>query len=151
VLCAEYCGDLHSQMLAKLVVMSESAHAKWLEEKKAANQNMPLPELGKNNYEKKLGCIACHTVDGTHRIGPTFKDLYGKTEELTNGTKVEINEKYIREKILHPTKTVAKGFAPVMPSFQGRVSERDILGLISFIKSVSGVKEEPEKAPAPAE
>lgn len=149
VFCAEYCGDLHSQMLAKLVVMPEAAFASWNEEVKAANKDMPLREYGKILYEKKLGCIACHTTDGTIKIGPSFKDLYGKTETLTNGTTAKVDDKYIRHKILTPSTTTVKGFANVMPSFDKRndVKEREISALIEFIKSVSGVPAAPEAAP----
>jgi cytochrome c oxidase subunit II len=138
VLCAEYCGDLHSQMLAKLVVMPEDAYKDWIESNKAQNQDMPLPELGKKLYEK-LGCIACHSTDGSIKLAPSFKDVYGKQEELADGTIITVNDNYIKQKILTPTKQQPKkGYAPIMPTFQGRVSERDISGVIEFIKSLSG-------------
>lgn len=135
ILCAEYCGDLHSQMLAKLIVVSADAYATWIDEQKAADQDMPLPELGKKLYTK-LGCVACHSVDGSPKLAPTFKGVYGKKEELTDGTFVTVNDDYIRQSILMPQKQVTKGYAPIMPTFQGRVSERDLLGLIAFIKSL---------------
>ncbi len=137
IFCAEYCGDLHSQMLAKLVVMPPAAYATWVEGLKSADQEMPLPELGKKLYSK-LGCVACHSTDGSIKIAPTFQGLYGKQEELTDGTFVTVNDDYIKQSILMPQKQVTKGYAPIMPTFQGRVSERDISGLIAFIKSLSG-------------
>lgn len=136
VLCAEYCGDLHSQMLAKLRVVSEAEYVDWRDKQKSANQDVPLPELGKKLYSK-LGCVACHSTDGAVRIGPSFKGLYGKTESFTDGTTGKVDDDYIRQKILEPTKKVAVGYAPSMPTFKGRVSERDISGLIAFIKSLS--------------
>lgn len=136
VLCAEYCGDLHSQMLAKLVVVPWADYQTWVDSQKAANQDIPLPELGKKLYEK-LGCIACHSLDGTVRIGPSFKGIYGKMETFTDGSQGKIDDNYIKTKLLNPQQHVAKGFAPVMPTFQGRVSERDISGLIAYIKSLS--------------
>ncbi len=136
IFCAEYCGDLHSQMLAKLIVVSPDAFATWIDEQKAADQEMPLPDLGKKLYTK-LGCVACHSTDGTPKLAPSFKGIYGKKEELTDGTFVIVNDDYIRQSILTPQKQVTKGYAPVMPTFQGRVSERDILGLTAFIKSLS--------------
>lgn len=138
ILCAEYCGDLHSQMLAKLVVMPQDAYNTWVEDIKGQDKDMPLPELGKILYEKKLGCIACHSTDGSIKLAPTFKDVYGKQEELTDGTMVTVDDNYIKQKILTPTKQPPKkGYAPIMPSFQGRVSEREISGLIAFIKTLS--------------
>jgi cytochrome c oxidase subunit II len=136
ILCAEYCGDLHSQMLAKLVVMSDEDYQEWVDGIKAQSDNMPLPELGQKLIGK-LGCTTCHSTDGSPKLAPSFKNLYGKMEELVDGTKVEINDNYISQKILTPQKTQAKGFPQIMPSFQGRVSERDISALIAVIKSLS--------------
>jgi cytochrome c oxidase subunit 2 len=140
IFCAEYCGDLHSQMLAKLVVMSEADYANWVEKIKSADQALPLPELGKKLYTK-LGCVACHSTDGSIKLAPTWKNVFGKKEELSDGSFVIIDDSYIQEKILNPTKRIAKGYGPIMPTFQGRVSERDISGLIAFIKSLSDKKE----------
>lgn len=136
VLCAEYCGDLHSQMLAKIVVMPESEYEEWIEKQKAADQDLPLPELGKKLHTK-LGCVACHSLDGVSGIGPSFKGLYGIDQKMTDGTTHKIDDKYIHSKLLEPQKHTALGYAPAMPSFQGRVSEREISGLIEFIKSLS--------------
>lgn len=136
IFCAEYCGDLHSQMMAKLIVMSQQDYDDWVEKIKSASQDIPLPELGEKLYHK-LGCIACHSTDGAPGIAPSWKNLYGKTEELNDGTSVTINDDYIRQKILTPQKQIAKGYGPIMPTFQGRVSEREILGLIAYIKSLS--------------
>lgn len=141
IFCAEYCGDLHSQMLANLVVLSEADYAAWVEKQKGASQDMPLPELGAKLYNK-LGCVACHSTDGTIKLAPSWKGAYGKKEELTDGTFVLIDDSYIRQKILNPTKQIAKGYGPIMPTFQGRVSEREILGLIAFIKSLSDKPQE---------
>jgi cytochrome c oxidase subunit 2 len=136
ILCAEYCGDLHSRMFAKLVVMTPGDYAAWVEKQKNADQGIPLPELGEKLYTK-LGCNACHSTDGSIRLAPSFKGIYGRMEELTDGSKVKVDDDYIRQSILTPQKQVAKGYPPIMPSFQGRVSERDISGLIAFIKSLS--------------
>lgn len=137
VLCAEYCGDLHSNMLAKVQVMTDDAYKNWVEEQKSQNQNVPLPELGEKLYTK-LGCVACHSTDGSIKLAPSFKGIYGKMEELTSGASMKVDDNYIRNKLLTPTKHTAKGYPQIMPSFQGRVSERDISGIVEFIKSLSG-------------
>ncbi|MCA9507232.1 MAG: cytochrome c oxidase subunit II [Myxococcales bacterium] len=136
ILCAEYCGDLHSQMLAKLVVVPANVYSNWVEQQKAANLDMPLPELGKKLYTK-LGCVACHSIDGSIKLAPSFKDLYGRKEELSTGAFVTVNDEYIRQSILTPQKQITKGFPPIMPTFQGRVNEREISGIIAYIKSLS--------------
>lgn len=137
VLCAEYCGDLHSQMLAKVVVLTQSEYQDWVNKMKAQDQDIPLPELGKKLYDK-LGCMACHSIDGSPRLAPSFLGIYGKDETLSDGSVVKIDDDFIRNKIRTPTfKPPKAGFAPIMPTFEGRVSERDISGLIAFIKSLS--------------
>lgn len=136
ILCAEYCGDLHSQMLAKLVVMPEDEYKKWIENLKGADKDLPLPELGEKLYNK-LGCVACHSVDGSIKLAPSFKGIYGKTEEFSDGTSAKIDDDYIRNKILKPQQHLAKGYPAIMPSFQGRVDERGLSGLIAYIKSLS--------------
>lgn len=150
IFCAEYCGDLHSQMMAKLVVMPEAAFSEWCDGIKSANSDMPLTELGKKLYEKTLGCIACHTTDGKINIGPSFKGLYGKTETLADGSKRKVDDDYIRQKILTPQKTTVSGFANVMPPFQGRVKEREISALIAFIQS-AGMAPGAQAAPVESE
>lgn len=135
ILCAEYCGDLHSGMLARLKVVPEDVYQDWVEEIKSADQALPLPELGQKLYTK-LGCSACHSNDGSPRLAPSFKNVYGKHDELVDGSKILVDDDRIRNKLMNPTLNVTKGFAPVMPSFQGRVNEREISGLIAYIKSL---------------
>lgn len=136
IFCAEYCGDLHSQMLAKLKVLPEDSFDSWVLDQKKADQAIPLEALGEKLYNK-LGCIACHSIDASIKLAPSFKGVYGKKEELADGKFVTINDDYIKQKLLEPQKQTAKGFPPIMPTFQGRVSERDILGLIAYIKSLA--------------
>lgn len=136
IFCAEYCGDLHSQMLAKLVVMPQDAYETWTQDIKAQDQELPLPALGEKLYNK-LGCVACHSTDGSIKLAPSFKGIYGKTEELEGGGSVKVDDNYIRQSILTPQMQVTKGYPAIMPTFQGRVNEREISGLIAFIKSLS--------------
>ena len=101
IFCAEYCGDLHSNMMAKLVVMEQEDYDRWVEQQKAQNQDIPLPELGQKLYTK-LGCVACHSTDGTIKLAPSFKGIFGKKEELSDGTSMTIDDSYIRDKLLTP-------------------------------------------------
>ncbi|MES2503484.1 MAG: cytochrome c oxidase subunit II [Myxococcota bacterium] len=134
ILCTEYCGDYHSNMLAKLKVMSKDNYKAWVENLKNANNSLAPKDLGAKLYQSKA-CVTCHTTDGAPRIGPTFKGLYGSTTELANGSKMKVDDTFIKEHILTPTKTPIKGYPPVMPAFQGQLSEVEINGLIEFIKS----------------
>jgi cytochrome c oxidase subunit 2 len=140
--CAEYCGTNHSQMgitndgrRAVLVVHEPGGYERYLADKAAASTALPPEQLGKLLYEKK-GCNACHTVDGTPRVGPSWKGTFGTPVPLTDGSSVPMDETYIRESILYPQAKSRPGFPPSMPSFEGQLKDREIEGLIAFIKSL---------------
>lgn len=132
VFCAEYCGDNHSRMLAKLRVVPQEEYDLWIQENDA---RLPLGERGKKLYESR--CIACHTLDGTRSAGPTWKGLWGKKGHEIEGGTVDVDENYLRESILEPNAKISKGFPPnVMPTFQGALKEDELTALIEFIKTV---------------
>jgi cytochrome c oxidase subunit 2 len=143
VQCAEYCGgpqgDVaadqpggHSDMLASVQVVEEQAFKDWLETG-GEEKGLPLAERGKKQYQQ-WGCVACHSLDGSKLAGPSFKGLFGREEELADGSKVKADENYIKESILNPTAKVVKGYAPVMPVFQGQLKDPQIESIIAFIK-----------------
>ena len=103
-----------------------------LADKEAESSNMNPVDLGKSLYEKK-GCNACHTVDGTPRVGPSFFHDFGTTVPLSDGSKVQMDENYIRESILSPQSKSRPGYPPSMPSFEGQLKENEIQGLIEYI------------------
>jgi cytochrome c2 len=82
----------------------------------------------------RVSCDRCHTLDGSHSIGPTFKGLYGSQVPLMGGKVVTADEDYIRESILFPNAKIVKGYAPVMPSFKGLITDKDVDDLVAFIK-----------------
>jgi len=134
--CAEYCGTGHSAMLGKVIVMSPQEYEKWEKgEEEKAVASLPPAELGKQLYTQR-GCNACHSIDGSTLVGPTWKGLYGHEVVMQDGTKVTADENYIREAILEPQAKLVKGFGPVMPSFKGVVSDDEITDLIAYIKTL---------------
>lgn len=134
--CAEYCGTGHSAMLGKVIVMSPQEYEKWEKgEEEKAVASLPPAELGKQLYTQR-GCNACHSIDGSSLVGPTWKGLYGHEVVLEDGTKVTADENYIREAILEPQAKMVKGFGPVMPSFKGVISDDEITDLIAYIKTL---------------
>lgn len=135
VFCTEYCGKGHSDMLAKITVDDEKAYQKWLIEGDESLKTMPLPELGKMVHENR-GCATCHSLDGSRGQGPSWKGIWGATHQMADGTQVKVDENYIRESILEPQAHVVAGFEPVMPTFKGMLRDREILGVIEFIKTV---------------
>lgn len=137
--CAEYCGTGHSKMRAKVIVLSPEAYDIWengaAAEEGAATAGLSPAELGKKIYTEK-GCNACHSIDGTVILGPSFKGLYGRTGELQDGQSYTADENYIHQSILEPQSQIVKGFQPVMPSFKGILSDDDIAAVIAYIKTL---------------
>jgi cytochrome c oxidase subunit II len=128
--CAEYCGTQHSGMIGRLFVMEPTAYADWL----AGAQTTGGPVTNGKTLLSTLGCIACHRKD-SGKMGPRLEGIYGTNVRLQDGTTVNVDDNYLRESILNPNAKLVAGFQPLMPSFQGRVSEEDILQILSYIKS----------------
>jgi cytochrome c oxidase subunit 2 len=139
VFCTEYCGKEHSNMMARLRVVSEAEFERWLRDRSAerALAGLAPSERGKKLYVEK-GCNACHSLDGNRLVGPSFLKSYGSARKLQDGSEVTIDENYIQNSILHPASQVAEGYAPVMPSYDGQLNADEIAGLIAFIKAQDG-------------
>ena len=82
----------------------------------------------------RMACNACHSVDGSLKLGPTIKSQYGKTIRHTDGSVVVINDQYIRESLIDPLKYIAEGYTPIMPSYKPVLSEEDIEYIIAYMK-----------------
>jgi cytochrome c oxidase subunit 2 len=128
--CAEYCGTKHSGMIGWVYVMEPQDYQKWLSGGAAPGS---MADAGQKLFED-LACSNCHKPDGSGRC-PTLVDLFGRSVQLSGGGTVKADEAYIRESILQPTAKVVAGYQPIMPTFQGLVTEEGILQLIEYIKS----------------
>ena len=128
--CAEYCGTRHSGMIGSVIVMEPDDYQAWL----SGDSGQPLAVRGAQLFQQ-LGCVTCHLNDGTGR-GPSLGGLYGKQIQLFTGFKLVANDSYIRESILTPQARMVAGYGPVMPTFQGQVSEESVMSLIEYIKSL---------------
>ena len=129
--CAEYCGTNHSGMGGDIVVMEPQDYAMWM----AGGPSAPLQETGKQLFAT-LGCATCHRFDVQGR-GPNLQGIYNKPVLLEDGRTVIADENYVRESILNPTAKIVNGFKPVMPTFQGIVSEEQLNALVAYVKSLS--------------
>ena len=129
--CAEYCGTAHSGMIGEVVVMEPAAYEQWLSGGPAA----PLAETGKQLF-LSLGCSTCHRFDMQGR-GPNLMGVYGKPVLLEDGRTIIADDNYVRESILAPAAKVVAGFKPIMPTFQGIISEEQLNALVAYIKSLS--------------
>ena len=83
-----------------------------------------------------MACNACHSVDGTLKLGPTLKNQFGKEILHTDGTVMKINVDYIRESLIDPLKHIAEGYTPIMPSYKPVLKDEDIENLIAYIKAL---------------
>lgn len=146
--CTEYCGVSHSGMITKVEVMNNAAFAAWYEtgenraadgdEKRHPSKKHDLAPDGEKLVTLK-GCVACHSIDGTAKIGPTFKGIYGKKETVIHeGTEREVilDEAFLKEKMLQPQINRIKGFPPIMPSQQGQLSDQELDAIIEYIKNL---------------
>jgi len=84
----------------------------------------------------RRGCAQCHSIDGAAGTGPTLKDIFGETHQMTDGTSATVDENYLRESILEPQKRIRTGFQPVMSTYQGLLSNDDVGAIIEFIKTL---------------
>jgi cytochrome c oxidase subunit 2 len=134
--CAEMCGTEHAYMLADVIVMEVSDFEAWVEEQTEGPSDDPI-ERGELWYEQ-YGCLACHSVDGSDRIGPTWAGLYGKEEILADGTTIVVDKDYLIESILDPQANIVEGFeSVVMPPTGDSMTEEQIQDIVDFIESLT--------------
>ncbi len=135
IYCTEFCGTGHSQMIGTVKVVDYDEYETYLASSVSGvdDTSIPLKQLGENVYQGKA-CFTCHTLDGNSLVGPTFKGLFGSTVKHTDGSSATVDENYIRQSILEPANKIVEGFAPVMPTYQGQLNDREIDGIIEFIK-----------------
>ena len=138
--CAEYCGTQHSGMIGSVVVMEPAQYEAWM----SGASTGPLSASGEKIFAE-LGCATCHRTDVQGR-GPNLQGLFGKQVQLQDGRTLTADENYIRESILDPGAKIANGYKPVMPTFQGLVTEEQLNALVAYVKSLSA----PQPAPTPA-
>jgi cytochrome c oxidase subunit II len=148
--CAEYCGTQHSGMVGDIVVQEPAQYEAWIN----SGSTGPLSASGEKVFAE-LGCATCHRSDVQGR-GPNLEGVFGKPVELADGRTITADEDYLRQSILDPGARRIKGYQPIMPTFQGLVSEDQLNSLVAYIKSISetkpagGVKTSTNAAPKPA-
>ena len=133
--CAEYCGTKHSGMTGEVIVMEPPDYQAWLS---GGVQGGSMADAGQKLFVD-LACNTCHRPDAQGR-GPVLDGLLGKTVALQSGGTVVVDEAYLRESILNPSAKITNGYQPIMPTFQGLVSEEQLLQLIEYVKSLQAQK-----------
>lgn len=133
IFCTQYCGVGHSTMRARLVVMPPAEYERWAASAEAT-AGVPPAERGRRLVEAS-GCLGCHSDDGTPKVGPTFKGLFGRKVALADGRTIEADEGYVRESILDPGAKIVKGFPNIMPTYTGTLSDDDVAAVTAYLKT----------------
>jgi cytochrome c oxidase subunit 2 len=128
--CAEYCGTQHSGMVGQIVVMDPKDYQQWLQ----LGTDGSLASHGEKNFQQ-YGCAMCHRAD-TQGRGPNLVGLYGNPVLLDDGRTVTADETYIRESIMNPGAKIASGFKNIMPTFEGQISEDEMVALVAYVKAL---------------
>jgi len=141
ILCTEYCGLLHSAMVSKTRIVEQDEYDKWFEELKAASF---VPESEGLKLLRGTGCLACHSLDGTKLVGPSFEGFYGSKRTVTAGgaqKTVTADDAYIIRSIYEPNEEVVEGYARnLMQSYRALLTEEQIGIITEYLKTL--VKDE---------
>jgi len=137
IFCSQYCGTNHALMVGTVYVQEPAEQARWLAQQPAPDS---LVSIGERAFRTR-GCSGCHAPNAAIRA-PLLDGIYGKQVPLSDSTLVTANEQYLRDSILLPNKQISAGYQPIMPTFQGQISEEELNAIIAYLKSL-GEKEAP--------
>jgi cytochrome c oxidase subunit 2 len=129
--CSQYCGTNHAVMGGWVTVMEPAEYAAWL----SGETGDVNPVSAGERLFTQFACVTCHLSNGTGRA-PSLNGVFGAKVLLADGSTVVADEAYIRESILQPKAKIVAGYQPVMPTFQGLITEEQILNLTAYIKSL---------------
>jgi cytochrome c oxidase subunit 2 len=131
IYCDQYCGTRHSQMIGVVYAMAPQDYAAWI----AGGRATMTPVQSGEQLFTQFQCNTCHKPDGSGR-GPSLLGVFGKTVTLSDGRKIVADENYLRESIVNSQAKVVQGYQPIMPAFQGLMTEEQLLQVIAYIKSL---------------
>jgi cytochrome c oxidase subunit II len=129
--CTQYCGTNHSQMIGDIVVLEPDDYKKWLQSSTSGNS---LAQDGERLFAS-LSCNACHNARPDAR-GPSLASVYNSRLTLSSGQTITADDAYLRESILNPSQHITEGYAPIMPTYQGQISEEGVIALVEYIKNL---------------
>ncbi len=133
--CTQYCGNNHSYMLSAVKVMEPEGYDEWLANASDPGKGKTPAQFGEVLYTKR-GCNACHSIDGTKLVGPTWKGIWEKNETFADGSSGKVDAAYIRDSIVEPNAKVVTGFQPVMPTYKGVLTDREIEAIAAYIATL---------------
>ncbi|HEY2863868.1 MAG TPA: cytochrome c oxidase subunit II [Casimicrobiaceae bacterium] len=129
--CSQYCGTDHARMIGHVVVMEPAAFARWL----TGGSGAPTMAAHGAALFRQYGCSGCHGANASVHA-PKLEGLFGKPVQLSDGSTVVADERYIHDSVMLPKKEITAGYAPIMPSFQGQIGEDELLDIIEYVKSL---------------
>ncbi len=138
--CAQYCGAFHAGMIGSVIVMEPDEYERWLSGGVAGES---MEAAGEKLFQAN-GCITCHLADGKGPA-PSLLGVYGQPVHLTDGQTVTADDAYVRESILLPRAKIVAGYTPIMPSYQGQLTEEQIGNLIAYIRLLGKVQAKPQE------
>jgi cytochrome c oxidase subunit 2 len=118
-------------MIGEVTVLTPDDYKKWLDQ---SNSGMSLAQNGERLFAS-MGCNACHSGNAAAR-GPNLAGVYGSKLILTDGSERLVDDAYLRDAILNPSQHVTAGYAPIMPTYQGQISEDGLIDLVEYIKGL---------------
>jgi cytochrome c oxidase subunit 2 len=138
VRCAELCGTQHSTMEAQVKVVTQEEFDAWVREETGVSDD---PVVRGQKWAERAGCIACHSIDGTKIVGPTWKDLYCSQVTLADGSTVVADQEYLFESIRNPAAKVVEGFAPgiMQPNVASGLTDDQVNDIIEYTRSLSTI------------
>jgi cytochrome c oxidase subunit 2 len=134
--CAEYCGTKHAGMIGQVIAMTPQDYEAWLSGGRSTGSAV---QNGARLFAE-LSCNTCHAENSSGR-GPTLVNVYGNPVQLRGGRRVIADDNYLRESIMNSQAKVVDGYQPIMPAFQGMISEENLLQLIAYIKTLKAEKQ----------
>ena len=152
VLCAELCGNGHYNMRGKMTIATPEEFDRWLDsyptwaELKSGVANRPSNPVADRGREvaETNGCFACHTLDGSQTVGPTWQNLWGSTRTMSDGSSVVVDEAYLEESIREPNAKLVEGFPAAMIPYA--LSPEDMEALIEYIRFETGPQDDARPA-----
>jgi cytochrome c oxidase subunit 2 len=157
IMCAQLCGVGHANMRGYVVVEDEATFQAWLKEQPTFAMTKATPGTGGTQaaavpggtlldkgrvLAQSKGCVACHSIDGSPGVGPTWKGLAGKTGTMADGSMVPADETYLKKSIRDPQAQVVKGFPPIMPKIE--MTDDELAALVAYIQSL-GAAAQPQQ------
>ena len=141
VFCAQYCGAFHAGMMGEIIVQEPAEYERWLA---GGTPGESMEQAGAKVFQAS-GCPTCHVADGTG-LGPSLLGVYGNPVKLTTGETVTADDAYMRESILLPKAKVVLGYTPIMPSFQGQMTEEQLNNVVAYLRALGKATPPPKPA-----